>query len=586
MFRRPTNATGGGVSAPGQKPKAPRLPRLALLLAGAFAAGVVLLPVLSHWSVDRLASRLEAETGLAWRIGGVSLGLSPTPGIRLDDIAIGDPAGRGLSAKLSQAAISGDLRALLGEDGELRADLSAVSARIPITGEDAAPTKGDPDDASGPHIAAIRALATGAELGFDASHTAVLSAPRAELAFRVAPSEKQRVDIELRAVHYVMKFGFETGGRATLASGAPATFSLAPPNGEEAWASGRCLFAASAKRLSFREMDGAANGAPFSGSATIELFRQPEANFDLHMRNLSIGANGDQRGDKGGALTGFDAAALGDFPVVAALQVDELRIGKLQAGEVKTRVTADNSGVDISLEAGRFYDGAARGRYTLTPDVEKPQHQLSLSIDIGRLAPFLAAAADTSALDGRATAHLDVQAAGATRRELVATARGTADVAIANGRIASAAISELADAPLISDIVAGDKGLLTSFRRFSGTFMIGGGKAASNDLRFESPLVSAPGRGAANLEAATIDFHFEPALLSNGARGGLKLPVHVSGPWKNPAVSANFDGVLNNPLAAVQSLEDIGEALFGGASGSDRPRTDKDGDFGRKRHRN
>ncbi|MGD9656942.1 MAG: hypothetical protein AB7U61_04755, partial [Methylocystis sp.] len=46
-------------------------------------------------------------------------------------------------------------------------------------------------------------------------------------------------------------------------------------------------------------------------------------------------------------------------------------------------------------------------------------------------------------------------------------------------------------------------------------------------------------------------------------RSGLNIPVRVFGSWKDPEVVADFDSVLDNPLAAAQSLENIGATLFG-----------------------
>jgi len=587
MFRR--HDRSGSDARPKSASALARLPWLGLFLGGAVIAGVALAPQLADWAAGRLKTELETQTGLAWRIGGAHLRLTPRPAILLDDVEIGDPASKGFSTKIAEATISGDLASLLGREGEWRSDLAGVSARIPITGGDESAAQDAPSAvAPGAGIAAIRALAKGTEITFDASHTAVMRAPEAALTFRVAPAEKQRVDIELAGKSYELTFSFETDARATLASGAPATFAVAQPGAKTPIAKGDCLFAANPKRLAFRSISGDIADAPFSGSATIDLAREPAGTVDMHFRKLAFGESGSKPGEKasGGALPDLDPAAFADFPVTATVQIDALRLGALQANEVKARLSGDARGVDVAIDARRFYDGALRGHYSVAPE-ERRLHQLSLSANVGSLAPLLEAVAGTGALDGQAVAHLEAQANGTKLRDLVATARGTADVAITNGKVASAAISELADAPLISDIVSNDKGLLTSFRRFSGSFAIGGGKAASKDLRFESPLVSAPGRGFADLEKATIDFSFEPTLLAGGrANGGLKFPIRVHGPWKDPEVAANFDSVLDNPLAAVQSLEDIGSALFGDDPGPRSPKTDKDGDLGRKRHRN
>lgn len=578
--------SGAGDARPLSRRRLPRLPSFGLFLGAAVAAGFALSPQIADWAAGHLRSRLETRTGLAWRIGGAHLRLTPGLAILLDDVEIGEPASGGLSAKIAGATISGDLASLIGGEGEWRADLSRVSLRVPITEGNERDAQDASKAASGAGIAAIHALAKGAEMTFDASHMAVLRAPEAGLSFRVAPAEKQRVDIELAGKNYELTFGFETDARATLASGAPATFAVAAPGSHEVWAKGDCIFAANSKRLAFRAMSAIIASAPFSGSATINLLRQPEADLDLHFPRLALGGLGPKQDGKANVAVfpDLDPAAFVDFPVTATVKIDELRLGALRAGEVKARLYGDGRGVDVAFDAKSFYDGALRGHYTVAPE-ERRLHQLSLSANVGRLSSLLAAVAGTGALDGQAVAHLEAQANGTQLGDLVSTARGTADVAISHGKISTAAISGIANTPLISDIISDDKGLLTSFREFSGRFAIDGGKAASKDLRFESPLVSAPGSGVADLEKGRVDFSFVPALHAGGkANGGLKFPIRVHGAWTDPEVTANLDSVFDNPLSAIQSLEDIGSALFGDDRSSSK--ADKDGDLGRKRHRN
>lgn len=527
--------------------------------------GVAFSPQLSNWAVGRVVAGLETRTGLAWRIGDAKLRWTPRPAILLEGVTIGEAADRSFSAKLTDATISGNLASLLGGRGEWRVDLSGVSLRIPMGGREDIAQKDPSSGALGAEFAEVRATAKGAEVNFDAGHNVVLRAPEMTLVFNMASAERQRVDIDLVGKTYEVRFGFETDARAGLSAGAPATFSIAPSGASETLASGRGTFFANPTRLSLRSFEGVAGDAPFSGSAAIDLSREPQAQLNLHIPRLFLDGPGatDDNGKNGLGAQAFDPATFADFPLAADLEVDELALGKLRGGGVKARFTGDSRGLDVVLDARQFYDGAARAHYAAAMR-EKRRHELSLSINVGKLSPLIAAIADSGALDGQASVRLDVQADGVTRDEIISSARGAADLSVSNGKISSAAISELAEMPLVSEIISNDRGLLTSFRRFSGSFAIANGKATSSDLRFEAPLIAAPGRGSANLLTAKIDFNFEPTLRAPGRPGaGLKIPVRVFGPWKDPEVVVDFDGVLDNPLAAAQSLENIGATLFG-----------------------
>lgn len=551
------------------------------LLAGLALASVAFFPSLANRAVATLEARLTAETGLALRIGAARLRWAPHPSIVLENVEIGEATGTRPGAMIAEALVRGDLATLFGGEGEWRAALSGVSARIPFAGAEAGAVEPRaPDAAKKGRDVSVRATVSGADLTFDASHAVVMRAAKAEIAFRFARGEKGRVDVELAGGAYRAIFTLEDSPGA-VASGAPAVFSIAPPEGGEAWTSGRCLFAASAKELTCREIEGTAGGARFSGSAAITLAAAPAASLDLHLQELTLG-------ERGGAPRGgfsVDPGAFGDFPVTARIGVETLRIGPVRAGGVDARVTADGAGIDLAIDAHRFYEGSARGRYTVAADAGR-LHQLSLSVKGSRMSPLLRDVADAGALDGRADAHLEAQARGANPRELLASARGGGDIAIVDGRVSGAAISDLLEAPLVSDFFASDKGALTTFTRFSGSFAIANGKAASRDLHFDSRILSASGRGTADLEAATLDFTFRAAPVAGGAaRKALRIPVRVSGPWKNPSVSANLDSLLENPLATLQSLGDVGAALFGDDFDSDDPKTKKGGELGKARHR-
>jgi uncharacterized protein involved in outer membrane biogenesis len=588
MFHFSHRSAGAGEQTPLSRKRFLRLPWLGLLLSGAAILGAEFSPQLANWAVGRIVAGVEAQTGLAWRIGNAKLRWMPRPAILLERITIDGPASRNVAAKLTDATISGNLAGLLGGRGEWRVDLSGVSVRIPTRNREDSGQKA-PSRALGAKISEMRATATGAEVNFDADHNVDFSASEMTLFFNVAPAERQRIDLDLIGKTYELKFGFVTDARVALSTGAPATFSIGPSGAKESLATGSGTFFASPTHLSFQSFEGVVGGVPFTGSAAIDLSHEPQARLDLHMRRLFLdvasAARDKQKGTIGLVLQELDPGTFVGFPLTANFEIDEMAFGKLRGGGVKARLTGDGRGLDIVLDARYFYNGVARAHYAAATS-DKRQHELSLSINAGNVLPLVATITGTGALEGQGSVRLDVQAEGVGLDEIVSSARGTADFLLSDGKISSPVISELAEMPLISGIFANDRGLLTSFRRFSGSFVIAHGKAASTDLRFEAPLIIAAGRGSANLSTAKINFHFEPTLHAAGRPGGrLKIPVRVFGSWNNPEVIADFDMLLDNPLAAAQSLEDFGAALFGD-DGPDaaRQKPTKEGELGRKRH--
>ncbi len=47
---------------------------------------------------------------------------------------------------------------------------------------------------------------------------------------------------------------------------------------------------------------------------------------------------------------------------------------------------------------------------------------------------------------------------------------------------------------------------------------------------------------------------------------GLEIPVHISGPWDDPAIEPDISGAINNP-GAVEAVKEIGKQLKGKNAG-------------------
>lgn len=550
------------------------LRRFVLFPVIALAAALAAMPATQNLLLRRLEARLGDATGLPLKIGSADIQFSPQPALSLHNIEIGssDSGLEHLRVQIGQASVSGGLSVLFGADGELRASLSGANAWIPLADEIERAVESDSSTTSPiERVSSILARATGAAVEMGSGGGANLRAETTEITVRMGGKvEKERLRVELEAPNYVASFGFESSGR--IADGAPMNFSLGPNGAAAAWATGAGRFTARAKRLELHDISGALDSAPFSGEAAIDLSGDPSATMDLRIRRLTIGAlavaaqptSADSRGNN---VNGFDFLAMDpkDFafmPATAAIAVDELRVGALHLGEVKTRTRANGEAIEIDFDLLKFYQGLAKGRYSLKNKDGERAHQLSLSITRCRLSPLLADIANFTVMDGLATGHLDLRGFGVKPGDMLATAvGGRADVSVSDGIFKSAGLADLIDTPLVSDVIEADKGLLTTFRSFDGSFRIERGKAVSDDLRLVSRLVVAKGRGQADLAKGLIDFTFTPSLAAHGV--GLRIPIRVFGPWKDPSVSADLANALDHPSEAVKSLEDVGAALFG-----------------------
>ena len=78
------------------------------------------------------------------------------------------------------------------------------------------------------------------------------------------------------------------------------------------------------------------------------------------------------------------------------------------------------------------------------------------------------------------------------------------------------------------------------------------------------------GAGTIDLGTKQIGFRVEPKLvMTTEGQGraadpvGLGIPVMIEGPWGEPRIYPEMQGILDNPDAAYAKLKEMGKGLFG-----------------------
>ena len=92
----------------------------------------------------------------------------------------------------------------------------------------------------------------------------------------------------------------------------------------------------------------------------------------------------------------------------------------------------------------------------------------------------------------------------------------------------------------------------------------------TTDLNLVGPLVRMTGVGTIALDTRQIGFRVEPKLvMTTEGQGraadpvGFGIPVMIEGPWGEPRIYPDMQGILDNPDAAYAKLKEMGKGLFG-----------------------
>jgi AsmA protein len=117
----------------------------------------------------------------------------------------------------------------------------------------------------------------------------------------------------------------------------------------------------------------------------------------------------------------------------------------------------------------------------------------------------------------------------------------------------------------------------TDFSSFSASFRIAKGVASNSDMQMVGPLVRMTGAGTISMPPQSIDYKVRPKLVASleGQGGaldlsGLDIPVIIKGPWSNPQIYPDIEGILQNPEAAYKAIKGLGKG-FGKALKNGKP---------------
>ncbi|NNF80830.1 MAG: AsmA-like C-terminal region-containing protein, partial [Rhizobiales bacterium] len=228
--------------------------------------------------------------------------------------------------------------------------------------------------------------------------------------------------------------------------------------------------------------------------------------------------------------------------------------------------------LDAKLTNVGLYGGSAAGVLRLNGARNVPALAGSLRTKGVKAYPLLKDFAGFEWLEGATAITAQVSAAGRDQASMVSTLGGTLNIAFSDGAIRGVNIAKMIRGAT-KNILSGwekEPSEKTDFSEFSANFNIANGIASSNDLKLIGPLVRLSGKGAVSMPPKRLNFLISPKLVASlqGQGGlddlsGITVPFKVEGPWANPKIYPDIEGILQNPEQAFQAFN----KLLGGKNG-------------------
>jgi AsmA protein len=349
-------------------------------------------------------------------------------------------------------------------------------------------------------------------------------------------------------------------------------------------------------RFTLDETSGEANGR-------VTLGGKPTVTARLDLRELVLdpylggGSTGGQPAAQSGSVSGSAPAATAptvagkswstepiDFSGLKAANVDfkatanEIRMDKIRIGQSALSVAIQDGVLTADLEKLSLYDGTGTGSVRLNGAATTPE--LSAKFDLSGLNayPLLRDAADFTWIDGKTLIGLDVTTSGASEQQMVQNLKGTASYMFEDGAIRGINIPQLVRSLSVETLLGwqASPSEKTDFSSLGASFQIENGIATTSDLSLIGPLIRMSGGGTTDMPNQRLSWRVEPRIVAtlegqapmprpkgtDKKMAGLGVPIVVDGSWSDPRIYPDIAGILENPQAAYEQLEQVGGELI------------------------
>jgi AsmA protein len=574
----------------------------ALKIAGsAIAATIVVLVLLaivgvpSGFMTAAIQARVERETGYRLTIAGATrIGVWQSLNVTLNDVTLQDPRDRDGANRLTVGSLQADMTLASVWSGHPQVT-DLVIARpvlhVPLLRERTGPLNppprpaapGSEADTNAPTI--DRVTVTDGAVEFSNLRDRVNNRIDGINA-KAVMSDDRKVSItgSAKAGEQPLKFDISATAPAHLGErqNIPVELKLDAPGALQAPLSAKAEMRFNGPVVMINGVSGTLGDGAFNGWASADLSSKPLVKLDLDFQRLDVavsaksGAPSSQGLQHPWSNATIDLTGLNYVDVQARISAAEINIGEAHVAP---------AAIDGALAGGvlkaRFanlgaYDGQASGDLIVDASMPSPTYTLRSDLTGVRALPLLRSAAGFDKLDGRLQAKLALRSTGNSQRAIMSNLDGTVFALFQDGAIRGLNVAQMIRS-LTSGTLSGWQGgkeQTTDLTQLGASFRVEKGQATTSDLNLVGPLVKMTGAGTVDLAAQTLAFRVEPKLvLTTEGQGrssdpvGLGIPVVIDGPWAEPRIYPDMQGMLDNPDAAYAKLKEMGKGLFGSGGG-------------------
>jgi AsmA protein len=345
-------------------------------------------------------------------------------------------------------------------------------------------------------------------------------------------------------------------------------------------------------RLDLEDFHGEIGASDVGGSLSIESFEAPRATFALTSQKadfwelMSFVKSEDAAAAPPAGAGSAAAAGSGDLLAAAratgTLRIDEGSFGSLAFSDLDSTLSLEKKVVRLDPVSMSLYDGRMSGAATMSMAASPPTVSVQAKAATIGVGPLLGDTLDMKdMLSGFLTGELSIAAAGDALDPILASASGSGDIRIENGRVG--ALNVLGVLSKTSGLL-GEKSLKTvsgklategtDFTSIAAGLKVGKGTISTTNLHLISPDLELNDDGSLNMLKGTLEIEgriifsegISQAMVDEGSRavdvfwdsdsGRVSVPLKLAGPIEAPMPSIDW-----NSAGGRLARSKIGEAL-------------------------
>lgn len=242
-------------------------------------------------------------------------------------------------------------------------------------------------------------------------------------------------------------------------------------------------------------------------------------------------------------------------PVKEGWNMHPLGLEKLKGVDAQFSLTATDMAIRGTATGPAKLSGKlADGTLILDLEADRLKFELTLNAD-GALLDFQTTRTIFPWLEGTSMVSMKVSGKGNSEASIISTLRGDAEIRTAPGKLRDIDILATATKSAVGVQEGWPRNGTTSIDTGVAKFTIADGIANASEVNLAGPALKLTGKGEIDLLREAIDFRFEPRTIRGAtARAVLPVAVAVKGLWNLPRIYPDVPDILVDPEAAYQAL--------------------------------